>query len=74
MESAKELISKKLTSLRPELTTSDFKEATNTLKLSRPTLDKYLVGEGTNADQGLRIYEFFHGRIKERIQRLKAIA
>lgn len=73
-ESAKELVNTRLKGLKDEITAEDRKEAEETLELSSPTLYKYLNGDGPNPDLGIKMYEFFIGRIRQRIQRLKAIA
>lgn len=73
-ESAKELLDEKFAQIRDEVTADDRKAATETLNLSDVTIHKYLNGKGTNPDLGIRIYEFFLGKIRERIERLKAIA
>jgi hypothetical protein len=74
VESAKELVNERLKGLKDEITAEDRREAEDTLELSGPTLHKYLNGEGPNPDLGIKMYEFFIGRIRQRIERLKAIA
>lgn len=73
-ESAKELVNERLKGLKDEITADDRREAEETLQISGPTLHKYLNGDGPNPDLGIRMYEFFIGRIRHRIERLKAIA
>lgn len=74
MESAKELLINRLQTMDKELTPDDRKEAERALDLSRVTIDKYLGGDVPNVDLGIKIYEFFAGRIKEKIEKIKAIA
>lgn len=72
--SPKELLIEKFAQIRAEITAEDRKEAVSTIGVSDVTIHKYLSGEGPNPDLGIRIYEFFLGKIRERLERLKAIA
>lgn len=70
----KDMVVQKLTGLTGNITGQDKKDACTKLKVSRPTLDKYLSGEVPNVDTGLTILEFFNGKISKRMDRLKRVA
>lgn len=67
-------LAEKLKEVSPMVTVEDRKEACAKFLKSRFTIFKYLAGEVRNADFGLELLEFFHGRIADRAERLKAIA
>jgi hypothetical protein len=70
----KEELSKKLKEVAPSVTVEDRKEACTKFLRSHATISHYLSGVVRNEDFGLNLLEFFHGRINEREERLKAIA
>lgn len=69
---AKELLAEKLKTLEPEITAEDRKEAETTLKVSAPTIHKYLNGDVPKPEFGLLLFEFFKGRISDRMERIRA--
>lgn len=69
----RELLSERLAAIKPDVTAQDRKDAFAEFNLTEATIHKYLKGEGPNADLGLKLYEFFHGKIAGRIERINAI-
>lgn len=74
MTSANDLLAEKMTQIKEQISAEDRKAAQEALRLSGATLTKYIGGDISNPDLGLKLYEFFHGRIQERIARIKEIA
>lgn len=72
--SATEMIAQRLVAIKDEITPDDRKGAANDLKISHPTITSYLKGEIKNADLAVRMYEYFTGRINDRIERIRSIA
>lgn len=70
----KSQVIQKLKGLEGNITGLDKTQACEKLKISRPTLDKYLSGDVSNVDTGISIFEFFNGKITRRIQRLNKVA
>lgn len=71
---AKELLAEKFQAIESEVSAEDRKEAEAQLSLSAPTISKYISGDVSKPEIGLKLYEFLQGRITERIERIKAIA
>lgn len=67
-------IAEKLKSLAESISGDDRKEACEKYSKSHVTISNYLSGKVANEDFGLELLEFFHGRINDRAERLKAIA
>lgn len=75
----KKELAKKLKAISEQITSEDKKLAREKFELSDATISFYLNGNGkdgrgTNLDTGLALLEFFHEKINERIERLKALA
>lgn len=68
----KKVFSKRLAELQPNVTGADKLEAQTTLKLSRPTLDKYLSGTIAKLDVAEKIYVFFLAKVNQRKDILEA--
>jgi hypothetical protein len=70
----KKASAKRIKELQRNVTGQDKTEACATLRISRPTLDKYLKGDISKVDTAISIVEFFEHKIKERITRLSEVA
>lgn len=62
----KKQFSKKLQELKPNVTGSDKLEAEKTLRISRPTIDKYLNGVVVKLDIAEPLYTFFSAKVNQR--------
>lgn len=71
MEDLKKVCSKRLKALLPSLSGQDKVDATHELKISRPTLDKYLHRDIPKVETAIKLIQFFENRIKERKQELQ---
>ena len=65
-------VNNSLTALRPCLTASDRKAALVELKLSEPTLTRYLNGKAKQLDTAIRLRNFLRNRIEERARQIAA--
>lgn len=64
----------RLKAVEPNITGKDKTEACQELKISRPTLDKYLNGEAPNVDTALEILEFLDDRVSDRMKRFQKVS
>jgi hypothetical protein len=72
VESQIETVNKTLSGLRPCLTASDRKAAIAELKLSEPTLIRYLNGKAKQLDTAITLRNFLRNRIEERAREIAA--
>lgn len=61
-----------LASLRPNVSTQDREAAVQELKLSTPTISRYLNGDAKRLDKAISIIRFFRNRIEKRDRELAA--
>lgn len=57
--------------LLPNISATDRKEALLVLRISQPTLIKYLRGEISDIDRALEVIEFFRGKVDGRLAQLE---
>lgn len=73
IERPSEMLAERLSEIKDEVTADDKKACMAALDITDPTITKYLSGTVSNPDLGLKMYEFFAGRIRERAERIKAV-
>lgn len=71
MDDLKKVCSKRLKALNGNITAQDKLDALDHAKISRPTLEKYLIGKAVKIETATTLIKFFEGRIKERITELE---
>lgn len=64
----------KMRLISSNVTLDDKKAAIEKFDKVRATIASYLEGDVKDVDFGIELLEFFHGRIKERLDRINAIA
>lgn len=73
MESAKDMLAEKLMAIKRDITQKDRNEAVLELETNHVTITKYLKGDVPKPDFGLKLYEFFHGKVRGRIDQINAV-
>lgn len=69
----KAVIRKKLMTISEQLIPEDKKAAKEQFKLTDAAISNYLNGLVPNVERGLSLLEFFHAKVNERKERVKAI-
>lgn len=71
MTDLKKICAAKLKDLSKNITVEDRTEAESYVPMSRPTLDKYMLGDIANIDKATRLIKFLTDKVNERFEKLR---